>query len=309
MSNAADGPAPHPDERTIATMKRSTSVPRSRVAAVLALVLLALGLAACSGNTSALTSTPTTLPRTTTTSPKSTTTTTSVPQLTFSLFFLRGATLGVSQRTVRAVGDPHYQSMVNLLQGPNPSEAAAGLTTDIPAGTVIRGLEVRGGKATVNLSPDFVANASQSILAARVAQVVYTLTAYGNVSTVVIEVGGTQIVNFGGINLADPVGRPQITGTLPPVLLVTPAVGGSAQGELVISVITSINGTYEVQLVDPSGKLLAGVTSTAVMGGKSTQSLPFTITAPETGTVKVFARPTTSTQPVQEYQFNISIAP
>jgi hypothetical protein len=290
-------------------MKRSTSVPRSRVAAVLSLGLLALGLAACSGNGSALTATSTTLPNTTTSAPKSTTTTSSVPQLTFSLFFLRGGTLGVSQRTVQAAGDPHYQSMVNLLQGPSPSEAAAGLTTDIPAGTAMRGLQVRSGTATVNLSPDFVGNAPQSVLAARVAQVVYTLTAYGNVSTVVIKVGGTQIVNFGGINLADPVGRPQITGTLPPVLLVTPAVGGSAQGQLDISVITSINGTYEVQLVDPSGKLLAGVTNTAVAGGKSNQSLPFTITAPETGTVKVFARPTTSTQPVQEYQFNIPIAP
>jgi hypothetical protein len=308
--SATRGPAPHPDERTIATMKRSTSVPRSRVAAVLSLGLLALGLAACSGNGSALTATTPLANSTTTTAAKSvTTTTTTASQLTFSLFFLRGGTLGVSQRTVPAAGDPHYQSMVNLLQGPNPSEAAAGLTTDIPAGTVMRGLQVRSGTATVNLSPDFVGNAPQSVLAARVAQVVYTLTAYGNVSTVVIEVGGTQIVNFGGINLADPVGRPQITGTLPPVLLVTPAVGGGAQGDLDISVITSINGTYEVQLVDPSGKLLAGVTNTAVAGGKSTQSLPFTITAPETGTVKVFARPTTSTQPVQEYQFNIPIAP
>lgn len=307
--SATRGDTPHPDERTIATMKRSTSVPRSRVAAVLSLGLLALGLAACSGNGSALTATSTTLPNTTTSAPKSTTTTSSVPQLTFSLFFLRGGTLGVSQRTVRAAGDPHYQSMINLLQGPSPSEAAAGLTTDIPAGTAMRGLQVRSGTATVNFSPDFVGNAPQSVLAARVAQVVYTLTAYGNVSTVVIEVGGTQIVNFGGINLADPVGRPQITGTLPPALLVTPAVGGSAQGQLDISVITSINGTYEVQLVDPSGKLLAGVTNTAVAGGKSTQSLPFTITAPETGTVKVFARPTASAQPVQEYQFNIPIAP
>jgi hypothetical protein len=199
--------------------------------------------------------------------------------------------------------------MVNLMGGPSPSEASAGLSTDIPQGTVLRGLEIRGGTATVNFSPNFVANGPAPSLAGRLAQVVYTITSFSNVTAVIIKVGGTQIVNFAGVNLTNPVGRSQVMAALPGVLLEEPAVGSSLQSQLAVSGITSINGTYQIQLVDPSGKLLAGVTSTAVVDGKFQQAFPLTVTSPEIGTLRVFARPSSPSQPAQEYQFNLPIVP
>jgi hypothetical protein len=282
---------------------------RRRPWLLLPIGLIALVLAACSGNSTALTSTTTTLSHTSTTNPGSTTTTTSPTQRSYVLYFLRGSQLGVSQRVVASASDSHFQAITALVAGINPTESAAGLSTAIPAGTTVRGLEIRNGVATVNLSPQFVTTAPTVQLADRVAQVVYTLTSSPTVTGVIIEVGGTQIVNLGGVNLSSAVGRAQVTGSLPLILLEQPAVGGSMTGKITISGVTAASGTYDVQLLDPTGKLLASVTDTAVSGGTFVQSVPFTITSAETGTVRVFGRPTSTSQPVQEYQFTVPIAP
>jgi Sporulation and spore germination len=273
------------------------------------LVALALSLAACGDkNQSALTSTTTTLPPTTV--PKVTTTApASTPRQVFALFFVRGTTLGVAQRTVATTVDPHYSSLTNLLTGPDPSEASAGLTTDIPAGTALRGLEIRGGTATVNLSPQFATPAPPAALSARLAQIVYTVTAFPNVTGVIMEIAKNRLANFAGVNLTSPVGRSQVTAALPGVLLESPGVGSSLQGQLAVSGVTTFNGTYDIQLLDSGGKLLANVTDTAATGEKFTQALPFTITSAQTGEIKVFARPTVTSQPVQEYQFGLPLTP
>jgi len=280
-------------------------------------LLLAIGtvtvtFAACGGNQTALTSTTTTLARgSTSTTSGSTTTTTAPVQRAYPLYFLRGAQLGVSQRVVASASDTHFQAISALVGGTTPTETAAGLTTDIPTGTTVRGMAIHGGIATVNMSPQFVAVGPADQLAGRLSQVVYTLTSSPSVTAVILEVGGNRVVNFAGVNLANPVGRSQVTASLPLVLLEQPAVGGTLSGKLTISGLTSAPGTYDVQLLDPSGKLLASVTNTAVAGGTFLQSVPFTITGPETGTVRVFGRPTSSSasQTVQLFQFNLPIAP
>ena len=238
------------------------------------LVALALSLAACGDkNQSALTSTTTTLPPTTV--PKVTTTApASTPRQVFALFFVRGTTLGVAQRTVATTVDPHYSSLTNLLTGPDPSEASAGLTTDIPAGTALRGLEIRGGTATVNLSPQFATPAPPAALSARLAQIVYTVTAFPNVTGVIMEIAKNRLANFAGVNLTSPVGRSQVTAALPGVLLESPGVGSSLQGQLAVSGVTTFNGTYDIQLLDSGGKLLANVTDTAATGKSSPRPSP-----------------------------------
>jgi len=282
----------------------------SRVTALASMILVGLLLAGCSGATTALTSTTTTLSKSATSVPKSTTTTTAPPpQRTFNLYFVRGSTLGVATRTVGTVDDPHYAQMLSLVFGPTPAEVAAGLITDIPSGTVVRGLVVRNGLATVNFSPSFVEPAPPAVLSARLAQVVYTLTSFPNVTGVVIQVAKVQLVNFAGVNMSAPIGRTQVTSALPDVLLESPAVGGSLRGELSISGITAFDGTYDVDLTDPSGKLLAAVTNTAAIGGTFQQSVPFTISSPEIGTIHVFSRSLSDNQASQEYQFTVALTP
>jgi len=269
---------------------------------------LAVGLSACGNSSSASRSTPTTGPVATVTSaPK--TTTTLPAQVVTSLYFVRGSMLGVAVRHVNSSADPKYLAVQALLAGPVPSESAAGLGTAIPAGTTVRGLQIRGGIATINLSPEFVTPGPAPSLSARLAQIVYTLTAYSNVGKVVIEVSKVPLPAFAGVALTAPVGRSQVTAALPAVLLETPAVGSSLQGTLPISGLTSFTGTYDVQLVDSTGRLLAAVTNSAVVGATFEQSLPFSTSKSGTGTLRVFAKPSATGQPTQTVTFTLPISP
>jgi spore germination protein GerM len=271
-----------------------------------ALGALAVALAACGTSNSAVTTT--TSGSTTTSAPK--TTTTVPPLTTVSLYFVRGTSLGVADRQVNTSPNPRFEGIQALLAGPNLAEAVQGLGSAIPAGTSLRGLQIRSGVATVNLSPDFTATAAPAVEAARLAQIVYTLTGYLNVSRVSIQIGKVPLTSFAGVNLGSPVGRSQVTVALPAVLLENPAVGGSVVGSLRVSGITSLNGTYEIQLVDPAGRLLAGVTNTAVVGGSFSQVIPLSgVSAPTTGTLTVFARATNSSQPPQTVSLTVPVAP
>jgi spore germination protein GerM len=269
---------------------------------------LALALSACANSSSASKSTPTTGPVATVTSVPKTTTT--VPaQVSTSLYFVRGATLGVAVRLVDSSADPRYLAVQALLAGPIPSESAAGLSTAIPTGTTVRGLQILGGIATINLSPEFVTPGPAPSLSARLAQIVYTLTAYSNVGKVAIEVSKVPLPAFAGVNLSAPVGRSQVTAALPGVLLETPAVGSSLRGTLPISGLTSFTGTYDVQLVDSTGRLLAAVTNSAVVGATFAQTIPFNTSKAGTGTLRVFAKPSTPGQPTQAVIFTLPISP
>jgi hypothetical protein len=292
-------------------MRRSSLPPRPAQRALVPTVaaLLVLGLAAC-GNGSPSRSTSTTSPVATTVTAPPKTTTTAPAQVTTSLYFVRGTTLGVALRLVSASADPRYLAMQALVAGPSPTEAAAGLGTEIPAGTVVRGLQVRAGVATINLSPQFITPGTPASLSARLAEIVYTLTAYSNVARVAVQVGKIPLPSYAGVNLSAPVGRSQVTAALPAVLLENPAVGTTVHGSLQISGLTSFSGTYDVQLLDPGGRLLAAVTNSAVVGATFVQTVPFT--APATagiGTLRVFARPSTSGQPTQTVSFAIPISP
>ena len=68
-----------------------------------------------------------------------------------------------------------------LLGGPTARERGIGMSTDIPAGTALRGVAIAGGVATVDLSSAFAASGTTPSMTARLAQVVYTLTQFPSV--------------------------------------------------------------------------------------------------------------------------------
>ena len=266
----------------------------------------ALVLAAC-GSPGAAKTAPTTPPVATTAPPVSKTTTTVPSQVPATLYFVRGSTLGVAQRAVGASADPRYTAMQTLLGGPTPSELAAGLTTDIPPGTAIRGLEIRGGVATVNLSPEFITPAPPDALSARLAQIVYTLTGHPNVAKVAIQVSKIPIPSFAGVTIGQGVGRSQVTAALPPVLLEEPAVGSTVSGSLTVSGLTSTTGTYQIQLVDSTGRQVAATTNTSVPGSTFRVTLPLGSFTAGLGTVRIFATPTDAGQTPQLTSFTVPI--
>ena len=71
------------------------------------------------------------------------------------------------------------------------------------------GVSIRNGVATVDLSTEFDSGGGTASMEYRLAQVVYTLTQYSTVRSVVFQVEGQTVTVFGseGIVLDGPVGR------------------------------------------------------------------------------------------------------
>ena len=73
-------------------------------------------------------------------------------QIGVQTWFSRNGKLFVTQRTVPATTGVGRAALDRLLTGPSAAEGAAGLRSQIPAGTTLRGLRISAGIATADLS-------------------------------------------------------------------------------------------------------------------------------------------------------------
>ena len=140
---------------------------------------------------------------------------------TVSLYFTRAAagesTLAPVTRTVRARSTESrlraaYRA---LLVGPTAEERAAGYSSEIPAGTRLRGVVVGGGVAAVDLSAEIERGGGSSSMLARVWQIVYTGTQFPAASAVRILIEGQprQALGGEGVIIDAPIPRPERTPT------------------------------------------------------------------------------------------------
>jgi spore germination protein GerM len=104
------------------------------------------------------------------------------------VYFVQGERLVTAAR--RVVGENIPAEAVRLLlAGPTTTEAARGLTSDVPAQTRLISLDLSGPVATVDLSSEFgTVGGSDQVLA--VAQIVYTLTASRYIDAVRFAING-----------------------------------------------------------------------------------------------------------------------
>lgn len=94
-----------------------------------------------------------------------------------------------------------------LLNGPRDPQ----LHTEIPEGTALRGVHVRDGIATVDLSSMFSAGGGSTSMLGRVWQVVYTATQFSAAPAVQIVIEGRRVEALGGegIVIGSPLRRPE----------------------------------------------------------------------------------------------------
>jgi hypothetical protein len=86
-----------------------------------------------------------------------------------------------------------------LLAGPTKAEAAQEFTTQIPEGTTLRGVSVKNGVATIDLSDKIAVGTRAESLSARITQIVLTATRFRNARYVrVLVKGGTPLGLFPG---------------------------------------------------------------------------------------------------------------
>jgi germination protein M len=159
--------------------------------------------------------------------------------------------------------------MQALLAGPTLEEADQAITTMIPAGTEVLGVEVQGSEATVNLSSEFESGGGSLSMTLRVAQVVYTIAQLPDVDTVRFQIDGEPRTTIGGEGImADPASRESFTeGVLPNIFLGSPFDGDELTNPIVIAGMTNaFEATVNYQVLAADGTLLAEGYTTATCG-------------------------------------------
>ncbi len=96
------------------------------------------------------------------------------------------------------------RSVASLARGPTAEESAQGLTSAVPADTVVRSAELRDGVMTINVSAEFERGGGTASMLGRLNQLLYTLTQPSTVDAVRLEVEGRPVGVFGGEGIVVP---------------------------------------------------------------------------------------------------------
>jgi germination protein M len=203
-------------------------------------------------------------------------------------------------------------AMTALLAGPNGKEGAATprISTTIPAGTQLLGLSINNSVATVDLSREFESGGGSASVLGRLGQVVYTLTQFPSVKSVLFEVEGREVHAFGGEGavLDGPVGRSDYDGVLPNIFVDRPAWGAALGNPGRVSGNANVfEATFRITLLDGSGKQLVDQQAMATCGtgcrGTFDVTIRYDVPKAQWGTLRVWdgSAKDGSPQDVREY--------
>ena len=265
------------------TMKRTSII-------IVGLAVAMSGLVACGDDTASNA----TDGGTTTSATSSTSTTTPAAMTSVVAYFVRDEKVAPVRRSGTAA-TPARAALEELLTGPVASETSAGLSTAIPTGTKLLGIDIAGGTATVDLSTEFGSGGGSLSMQERVAQVVYTVTQFSTAQHVVFRIDGSPVPALGGEGLVldTPQARPDWESMTPAILLENPLPGDALTSPFDISgTANTFEATFQVVLTDSSGAKVYEhfVTATSGTGtrGTFTQQISFTGAASGAGTLKVY---------------------
>ncbi len=120
-------------------------------------------------------------------------------------------------------------AMNALIAGPTADERASvpALSSAVPADTMLLGISIDAGLAIVDLSREFEAGGGTFSMAARLAQVVFTLTQFSTIEQVQFRLDGEAVTIFSseGIIMDHPVGRSDYQDLTPAIFIDDPAYG------------------------------------------------------------------------------------
>jgi germination protein M len=214
-------------------------------------------------------STTTTLPPTTTTTEPATTTTTVAPApVGHVVYFLleeleaeSGGPFLVPVYRESMVGPSGSLVMESLLAGPTPDESSGvpSMSTAVPEGTELLGVEIEAGTATVDLSSDFDDGGGSFSVFARIAQVTYTLTRLPDVERVTFMLDGEPVTVFSGegIEINGPQTRNDYQEFLPFVFVDYPTWGQPVTSPITArGVSNAFEAVSQIALTDGEGLIL-----------------------------------------------------
>jgi Immunoglobulin-like domain of bacterial spore germination/Sporulation and spore germination len=229
-------------------------------------------------------------------------------------WFSRNGKLFVTQRTVPATTGVGRAALDRLLTGPSAAENAAGLRSQIPAGTTLRGLRISAGIATADLSSSFESAASPSAMPLRIAQVVYTLTQFPTVTGVRFAIDGQGKTVVGGVPVQSPQTRAMYGGYLPAITVRSPVIGAQVGNPVAVSGTADVfEATVSLRILDSAGHEIARTFTTASCGtgcrGDYAVTIPYSVPRTQPGTIVVFESSAKDGQPVHVQLIPVTLTP
>ena len=184
-------------------------------------------------------------------------------------------------------------AMDALIAGPTADEQASvpALSSAIPADTMLLGIAIADGLATVDLSREFEAGGGTFSMAARLAQVVFTLTQFPTVSEVEFHLDGEAVTIFSseGIIMDHPVGREDYQDLTPAVFVDDPAYGAPVTDPIQVRGVAAVfEAQFNWTLANWDGLIVAEGTA-MTDNGMGWGSFDFTIAYPSAVSSEEFA--------------------
>lgn len=182
------------------------------------------------------------------------------------VYFVLDGVLAVVPRSIGVLDA--RAALEAMLAGPTPDEAAVGYESAVPAGTRVLDVSIDGRVATVDLTSEFTTGGGSLSMMSRVAQVVYTVTQFGDADAVRFAIDGEAVSEIGGEGLmVDGVGRLDLPDVLPFLMVDRPLPGDTATSPIVVSGVANVfEGTVYVQVIGPDGAVLVDEFTTATTG-------------------------------------------
>jgi spore germination protein GerM len=210
--------------------------------------------------------------------------------MTLSVYFLREEKIATAHRQVPETQQVAAAAMQELLKGTNQLEYDSGLDTAIPPGVEYLGTEIVDGVATINLSSAFDDGGGSLAMQARLAQIVYTLTQFPTVQSVVLQLDGQTVEALGGEGLVidHPLSRADFEDLTPAIFVETPAVGDIVSSPLrVTGTANTFEAVFEAQVLDSTGEVIgeAHVMATSGSGTRGTYDVTIPYENPSGGPI------------------------
>jgi germination protein M len=176
----------------------------------------------------------------------------------------KGGTLVPVSRELDATPRVADATLRELLKGPSPDQITEGTdgaspSSLIPPNTFLLGLTLVDGVATVDLTKEFEAGAESSVMARRLAQLVYTLTQFRTITGVLLKLDGNLVPMSSGDGhpLDGPATRNDYLDLLPPIFVDDPAWGGTVGRPIVIHGRANVfEAAFQLKVTDDNGRLV-----------------------------------------------------
>jgi spore germination protein GerM len=239
------------------------TAPLRRVIAVASVaVLVALGACGDDDDGGAATTTTAASATSSTGAPGSSTTAPEAEPHLVSVYLLRGEELAVGEARTAETDAVLAEALRALLDGPTDFEREIGLTSAIPEGTRLLGVELVDGVARVDLSAEIGSGGGSLSMQARVAQLVHTATQFDTVDSVRMLVDGEEVESIGGEGLMvdQPLGRADLeeSGIVPAVLLEHPRPGDEIASPVRLTGSANVfEAVFQIEVVDGEGLIVA----------------------------------------------------